>query len=83
MKAVVQRVSRGRTNISLDEIDISNSPALLDRYGLDIPVLTIDGQKVAKCRVTEAELTRMLDSRDDGGGGETDALRQAGGGRKG
>ena len=38
----------------------------LDRYGLEIPVLMIDGRKVAKYRVTEAELTRMLDGRDDG-----------------
>jgi hypothetical protein len=66
MKAVVQRVSRGRANISLEEIDISSDPALLDRYGLEIPVLMIDGKKVAKYRVAEAELTRMLDSRGDG-----------------
>ena len=66
MKAAVQRVLRGRTGIPLEEIDISKDPALLDRYGLEIPVLIIDGKKVAKYRVTEAELTRMLDSRDDG-----------------
>ena len=66
MKAAVQRVLRGRTGIPLEEIDISKDPALLDRYGLEVPVLIIDGKKVAKYRVTEAELTRMLDSRDDG-----------------
>ena len=49
--------------ISVDEIDISSDPALLDRYGLEIPVLMIDGKKVAKYRVSEEELTQMLDGR--------------------
>jgi glutaredoxin len=66
MKAVVQRVLRGRTDDTLEEIDISNDPALVDRYGVEIPVLMIDGRKVAKYRVTEAELTRMLDARNGG-----------------
>jgi glutaredoxin len=66
MKAAVQRALRDRSDIPLEEIDISSDPALLDRYGLEIPVLMIDGKKVAKYRITEAELTRMLDSRDDG-----------------
>jgi glutaredoxin len=65
MKATVQRVLRDRAGIALEEIDISSDPGLLDRYGLEIPVLMIDGKKVAKYRVSEAELTRMLDSRDD------------------
>jgi glutaredoxin len=65
MKAVVERVARSRSNVPLEEIDISNDAVLLERYGQEIPVLMIDGTKVAKYRVTEAELTRMLDSRDD------------------
>ena len=63
MKTVVQRVLRDRAGIRLEEIDISSDPVLLDRYGLEIPVLVIDGKKVAKYRVTEAELTSMLDER--------------------
>ena len=63
MKAVVRNVLRGRAEISLDDIDISNDPALIDRYGLEIPVLLIDGKKAAKYRVTEAELARMIDAR--------------------
>ena len=43
------------------EIDISSDPALLDRYGLEIPVLMIDGKKVAKYRMSEEELTRMIE----------------------
>jgi hypothetical protein len=63
MKGTVQRVLRDRAGMALEEIDISSDPVLLDRYGLEIPVLMIDGKKVAKYRVTEAELTRMLDER--------------------
>lgn len=60
MKALVHRTIANQPGISLDEIDISTDPALIDRYGLEIPVLTIDGKKVAKYRVSEAELTRMI-----------------------
>ena len=49
--------------IALDEIDISNDRELLDRYGLEIPVLLIDGKKVAKYRVSEQELTQMVEAR--------------------
>jgi glutaredoxin len=66
MKAAVQHALRGRPDIALEDIDISGDPVLLDRYGLEIPVLMIDGRKVAKYRVTEAELARMLDTRNDG-----------------
>jgi glutaredoxin len=60
MKAVVEGVVQGRRQISLREIDISNDPMLLERYELEIPVLLIDGKKVAKFRITEQELTRRL-----------------------
>jgi glutaredoxin len=60
MKEVVLRVLGGRDHISLEEIDISSDPALVERYGLEIPVLMIEGKKVAKFRVTEELLTRML-----------------------
>jgi glutaredoxin len=46
--------------VSVDEIDISSDRALSDRYGLEIPVLLVDGKKVAKYRVSEAELARIL-----------------------
>jgi hypothetical protein len=64
MKAVVDRVSRsaGR-GVTIEEIDISSDPELESRYGLEIPVLTVDGRKAAKYRVTEQELTRLLTAR--------------------
>ena len=66
MKSLVLRVIASQSNghgFSLDEIDISSDPELLDRYGLEIPVLVIYGKKVAKYRVSEEELTKMLEAR--------------------
>ena len=62
MKAVVARVA-GAIPLSLQEIDISTDPTLEARYGLEIPVLMVEGKKAAKYRVTETELTRLLKGR--------------------
>ena len=65
MKAVIQRASRTvDASITVEEIDISTDPELEARYGLEIPVLLVDGRKAAKYRVTEDELTRLLAARD-------------------
>ena len=61
MKTVVRRAIPAGADVAIDEIDISGDPGLLERYGLEIPVLLIDGKKVAKFRVTEAEVRRMLE----------------------
>ena len=64
MKAVVARVVReSATPVTIDEVDISTDADLEARYGLEIPVLLIDGRKAAKYRVTEEELARILRSR--------------------
>lgn len=66
MKSLVHRIIAEQSSdraIALEEIDISSDSALLDRYGLEIPVLFIDGKKVAKYRVSATELTRMLEAR--------------------
>ena len=62
LKAVVARVA-GAIPLSLQEIDISTDPTLEARYGLEIPVLLVEGKKAAKYRVTETELTRLLKGR--------------------
>ena len=62
MKAVVARVAR-RIPIALDEIDISADAGLEARYGVEIPVLLVEGKKAAKYRVSEAELVRILAGR--------------------
>ena len=65
MKAVVGRVVRqsAPAPLEIEEIDISTDPALEARYGVEIPVLLVDGRKVAKYRVGEQELTRIVAAR--------------------
>lgn len=67
MKAVVRRVGQ-TVPITLEEIDVSLDPELESRYGLEIPVLMIDGTRVAKFRVSEEDLRRMLVARAGGAG---------------
>jgi hypothetical protein len=62
MKAVVRRVIRD-FDVAFDDIDISTDPELERRYGLDIPVLLLDETKVAKYRIGEGDLRRMLGAR--------------------
>jgi thiol-disulfide isomerase/thioredoxin len=65
MKVVVQRVVRASgAPVAVEEVDISTDAELEARYGLEIPVLLVDGRKTAKYRVTEGELARILRSRD-------------------
>ena len=62
MKAVIDRVAT-TIPLSLEEIDISADADLEARYGLEIPVLFVDGKKAAKYRLTESELARILQAR--------------------
>jgi glutaredoxin len=59
IKALVDVVRTG-TTIELREVDISSDPALEQRYGAEIPVLEIDGRKVAKYRIDEGTLRRAI-----------------------
>ena len=68
MKAIVHRVSAS-VPLALEEIDISGSTELEQSYGVEIPVLLVEGKKVAKYRIGEAELLRALGSRSGGRGG--------------
>jgi hypothetical protein len=49
--------------IAVEEIDISTDPDLETRYGLEIPVLLVDGKKAAKYRIGDGELRRLLAGR--------------------
>jgi hypothetical protein len=61
MKAIVQRVAGSMPRpITIQEIDISTDPDLEARYGLEIPVLLVDGRKIAKYRITEEALAKWL-----------------------
>ena len=59
---VVRRVAAS-TPIHLEEIDISDDPALEALYGTEIPVLMLGGTKVAKFRISEPDLRRALEAR--------------------
>ena len=62
--AVVQRaIGAAEVPATVEEIDISTDADLEERYGLEIPVLLIDGKKAAKYRVTEGELRRILQNK--------------------
>lgn len=65
MKTVVERViaeanHKGSPDATLEIVDISSDAQLDARYGLEIPVLMIDGKKAAKYRVNEGDLERRL-----------------------
>jgi len=65
MKAIVARVAQALSEpVTIEEVDISTDADLEALYGLEIPVLLVNGRKAAKYRVTEEELTRILASRD-------------------
>jgi glutaredoxin len=59
MKATIERVAR-TVPLTLEVIDISSDAELEAAYGLEIPVLLVNGKKVAKYRVSEEGLRRSL-----------------------
>ena len=66
MKAVVERVlanRKGSPDVTIEIVDVSASAELEALYGLEIPVLMIDGKKAAKFRIAEGDLVRRLTSR--------------------
>jgi len=73
-ETVACAVRASRFEASIDEVDISTDADLEARYGLEIPVLMIDGMKTAKYRVSEWDVRRMLAARaGSGGSGRPDA----------
>ena len=65
MKTIVDRVARS-VPLNVDIVDISTDPQLEARYGVEIPVLLIEGKKAAKYRVSEEELLLILKGRTGG-----------------
>ena len=69
MKAIVAATLREiSTPLTMQEIDISTDPDLESRYGVEIPVLFVDGKKVAKYRIRQDELMRILSAVAGGAG---------------
>lgn len=44
----------------LETVDVDSDPLLARRYGLDIPVLLLDGVRVCQHRLDTGELLRLL-----------------------
>jgi glutaredoxin len=47
-------------DFDLEEVDIETEPALLERYGARIPVVTVDGRPAFEHRVVLSDLLRIL-----------------------
>ena len=47
--------------VALKEIDVDTDPALAARYGEQVPVLMLDGRKLAKYRIDVAQVRRALE----------------------
>lgn len=73
MKSLVERVGLS-IPIAVQEIDISGDEQLESLYGLEVPVLMVEGEKAAKYRVTEGDLRRIVAGRT-GGPGELTHMR--------
>jgi glutaredoxin len=62
MKATVAQVATA-IPLTVEEIDIAQDPELERRYGVEIPVLLIEGTLAAKHRVTAEQLRRIITAR--------------------
>jgi hypothetical protein len=61
MKTLITRViDRTGAAARVDEINVETDADLERRFGLEIPVLMLNGKKVAKYRVSEEKLRRIL-----------------------
>ncbi len=47
--------------VSLRAVDVDSDPALAQRFGEQVPVVFLDGRKVAKYRVNVKEFRRLLE----------------------
>ena len=59
MKALVQKVAQ-TIPLTLEDIDIFGDDELEARYGLEIPVLFVEGKRIATARIKEDALVRVL-----------------------
>jgi glutaredoxin len=52
--------ARQRHGFRLREVDVDGDPALVERYGLEVPVVTVDGRVRFRGRVNAVLLERLL-----------------------
>ena len=58
-KEVIARC-RARAEFTVDVVDITQDPALVEHYGQDIPVILLDGVEIARHFVRERNLLKLL-----------------------
>ena len=58
-KEVIERC-RSKVDFTLEVVDISQNPELLERYRNDIPVILLDGREIARHFVRERQLLELL-----------------------
>lgn len=58
--AAIERVRAEGAAFELEVLDVDGDPALRERYGMEVPVLFVEGRKFAKVRVDETRLRRRL-----------------------
>jgi glutaredoxin len=58
-KAALERVRHDHP-FDLAIVDVDSDPALAARYGLEVPVILVDGRKHAKYRLDERAFVRRL-----------------------
>ena len=61
MKDLVRKVAC-TIPLTLEDIDIYGDDELEERYGLEIPVLLVTGERIAAVRIKEDALIRVLTS---------------------
>src|SRR4051812_38164015 len=67
MKDLVRKVA-ATVPLTLEDIDIYGDDELEARYGLEIPVLFVEGERVASARITEERLRGVLAGAGRAGG---------------
>ena len=58
-KQVIARCQQ-KVDFALEEVDISQSPELFERYRDDLPVILLDGSEIARHFVRERKLLELL-----------------------
>jgi hypothetical protein len=54
---------------AIETVDVDSDPDLVERYGLEVPVLLVNGRKAFKYRVTARDLRQRLQSEQRRAGG--------------
>ncbi len=62
VKTVVDAVA-GPRGVPVEVVDVDGDPELAGRFGLEVPVVFVDGRKAFKYRVDPARLRALLDRR--------------------